>query len=677
MRFVKSKIALSALFISSLSFSAIAKDAPKKSNKLDTIVVTANPLQRSTSDLAQPVTVLEGDDLLRKMQSTIGETLSQEPGIRSTYFGPNASRPVIRGLEGDQINILQNGINNIDASANSVDHNIPIDPLTIERVEVIRGPAALMYGSKAVGGVVNIIDNRIPSKPIKEKLTGRADAHYNSVNRERSGAILMEGGVGDYAWHINGARRLSDNIRIPGYARSQRLRAAEPLTGGDQENRNKLVNSDNLSESGSVGLSKFFNKGYVGVALTNYTSNYGTVAEEDVTIDMRNQRIDIAGNFEDPFEKIKEIKYKVGLSDYEHIEYEGADVGTVFKNRGYDSRVELVHNKIGSLEGAFGIQSNFSDFSAIGAEAYLAPSETLTNSAFLLEELALDKKWSLQFGGRLDYQRIDVVETPVFGVAKSRDDYTGSGSLGTVYKISDTYSASASAAYTQRAPTAQELYANGAHVATGAFEVGNANLKVQKSQSLDFSLRKEKGILTGEANVFYNRFQDFTTLVATGGTDPDSGFPIYNYVNLPADFYGAEIKANIEAYKKGSHELNFEIRGDYVEARNRTTSEPLARISPPRVGGSVIYDYQKLGFRVDADYTFGQNHVPENESATDGYTMVNFNTDYDVNIGPTSSVLYFRVTNVLNEEARNHVSFLKERTPLPARSFMVGVRTVF
>lgn len=661
MKSIKFISVVSVLLSASAVSSAQAED---KTTTLNPIVVTANPLGRSANQLSQPVTVLSGDNLVRKLQPTIGETLSQEPGIRSTYFGPNASRPVIRGLEGDQIQVLQNGIGNLDASQTSVDHNVAIDPLSVERIEVIRGPAALLYGSKAVGGVVNVIDNRIPNQPIAEKITGVTDARYNSANNERSGSILLEGGVGNYAWHVNGFKRLTDNVEIPGFANSDK-------TG----KRGEILNSQSNSEGGTVGVSKFFKKGYFGISATNYQSNYGTVAEEEVTIDMEQKRFDIAGSYKEPLKYIKEVKYKAGYSDYEHTEFEGEEVGTVFENEGYNGRIEILHDKLGLFEGAIGLQSESSDFSALGEEAYLPPATTDINSAFIFEEIPFDKL-TLQLGGRLDHQRIQTDQTASFGAAKSRDDLTGSGSLGFVYKLPKGYSTALSASYTQRAPNSQELYANGEHVATNTFENGDENLDIQQSTGLDLSFRKETGSVTGEVNFFYNHFQDFITLQATGGTSSD-GSPIYNFVNLPAEFYGAEFKTGFKAYDKASTKLDFEIRGDYVEARNRNTGEPLARISPARIGGSAIYQYQKTSLRLDLDYTFSANHVPTSETKTDGYTMLNLGTDYEINVGPTISKLYLQATNLLDEEARNHVSFLKDQAPFAGRSIMIGIKTAF
>lgn len=643
---------------------------------LKPIVVTASPLGRLANELAQPINVVSGDDLHHKLRPTIGETLSQELGIRSTYFGPNSSRPIIRGLDGDQIQILQNGVSNLDASSASIDHNVAIDPLSVERIEVVRGPAALLYGSKAVGGVVNVIDNRIPSERIEKKITGVTDARFNSANNERSGSILLEGGIENYAWHANGFKRTTDDVKIPEFARSSRLRAETPLDEGEIEAKNKLPNSQSDSKGGTIGVSRFFKKGYLGVSLTNYNTNYGTVAEPDVTIKMKQQRIDVAGAYKEPLEHIKEVKYKFGLSDYKHTEFEGSEVGTIFKNRGYDSRVEIIHNKLGLLEGAFGFQSGTSNFSANGAEAFLPKTNTKTNSGFIFEELPLGNL-RLQFGGRLDYQTVKAKEGIVLESAESRNDLTRSGSAGAVYNPIKGYAVALSGSYTERAPNAQELYANGQHVATNNFEVGNKNLKTQQSQGLDLAFRKELGAVKGEVNFFYNRFQNFITSIATGANDDESDLPIYNYVNLNAEFYGAEAKTEFTAFDANSRKLTFEIRGDYVEARNSDTKKPLPRIAPLRIGASSIYHYQKICFRVDADYTFAQNRVAQFERATDGYTMLNAAVDYEMNVGPTNSTLYLKATNLLDEEARSHTSFLKDIAPLAGRSIMIGVRSAF
>ncbi len=685
------------LAVASTLFISPAFSRDLSSTTLQSVVVTANPFLHSAQDLAQPVTELSGDNLLKKLQPTIGETLSQELGIRSTYFGPNASRPVIRGLGGDQIQILQNGVANIDASAASDDHGVSIDPLSIERIEVVRGPAALLYGSKAIGGVVNVIDNRIPSQPIAEKLTGVVDARYNSVNNERAASALFEGGVENYAWHFNRFKRETDDVKIPGYARSKNLRSAEPLAENESEERNKLNNSQSQSDGSTIGLSRFFDKGYFGVSFTDYNNDYGVLGhkhseheehgheeheehaeeqEPEVTIKMKQQRLDFAGEYKEPASYIKNVKYKLGLSNYEHTEFEGSEIGTVFKNRGYDSRIEIVHEKLGAFEGAGGFQSSMSDFSALGAEAFLPSTKTHTNSGFILEEIPVGNL-RFQLGGRFDYQTIKSDASPIFGAAQSREDLTGSGSAGFVYHPITNYAVALSTSFTQRAPNAQELFANGVHVATSNYELGDKNLKVQQSQGIDLSLRKEYGVVTGEVNFFYNRFQNFITSMLTGEDDAESELPIYAFRNIGAEFYGAEAKAKFIAYDLNAHKLAFEIRGDYVEAKNTNTNEALPRISPARIGASAIYNYQKIGLRLDADHTFAQNRTAQFERKTEGYTMLNAGADYKTNLGSSNFTLYLKATNLLNEEARNHISFLKEIAPLAGRSIMIGVRSSF
>lgn len=663
------------LFCSLLpSLTSIAEESFNNDLTLEPIIVTANPLERSNNKFLKPITTLDEKDLLSKAQSTIGETLSHEIGIRSTYFGPNSSRPVIRGLEGNQINILQNGIDNLDASAVSVDHNVAFDPLAVKKIEVIRGPAALLYGSKAVGGVVNILDNRIPDKQIEQKITGKTDIKYNSANNERSGSILIEGGFDKYSWHINSFKRLTNNIKIPDFANSKNLREQDSSLANI---KNKLPNSQSENMGGTIGVSRFFDNGYFGVSYTNYDSNYGTVAEPDVTIDMKQDRFDLAGryNFNDNL-VLNKINYKLGFSDYNHIEFEGGSVGTIFKNRGYDSRIEVVHNKLGLFKGLIGFQTGQNDFSANGEEAYLAPSSTNSNSLFILEEIDSDDI-IYQIGGRIDHQKIKTKTSSSFGEAKSRDDLTGSGSLGLVYNYDENYSIGISTTYTQRAPNAQELYANGNHVATGSFEIGNENLSTQKSYGIDLFLKKNSDNIDGEINLFYNNFNDFITLVSNGNNDLESGFPIYNYVNLPAKFYGAEIKAKFNIFDYSKHNLDLELKGDYVEARNSKTNEPLPRISPARLGLTAYYNYNNINFKFDTNYTFAANNVAENETKTAGYLMLDTSVEREFNFNKTKAIFYVKATNLLDKTARNHVSFIKDQAPLAGRSFMIGVRNKF
>ena len=685
------QILLSSLFILAPNHILAKQDT----TELDSIIVTANPLNNNSNEVVKATTQISGDELLLKVQPTIGETLTQELGIRSSYYGPNASRPVIRGLDGDQINILQNGVSNLDASANSPDHNIAFDPLSIEKIEVIRGASALFYGAKAVGGVVNLIDNRIPKQKINQELAAMTDMSYNSANNERSGSILLEGDVNNYAWHFNGFKRLTDNLEIPDYARSAAERKKEPLHAGESEVRNKLENSSSNTEGATFGVSRFFDKGYFGVAVTSYDSKYGVPGhsheeeeEVNVAIDMKQKRLDFAGEYKLDDSYIKKIDYKIGASHYKHSELEGANIGTVFKNDGYDGRVEFTHKKIGSLQGVVGVQSGKTNLNVTGEEAFLPASKTTNNSIFILEELPLfenktqgkslqSRDIKLQIGARVDQQRIAVNRNAKFSNINSRDDLTFSSSLGVISNLNQENIITGSVSYTERAPNAQELYANGKHVATRIFEKGKQDLDVQRSLSFEVALRNNKSSYNSEINLFYNYFQDFIVLNPTGTKDSESQLEIYKYLNVPAEFYGIEANINLDGYRKNHHQINYELRGDYIAARNRKDGSDLPRIAPPRIGASYIHKYHDLSFRLDGDYHFKQNKTAAAESATEDYFMFNFKTNYNLDLRNTNTNLYLKVNNILDQEARNHVSFLKDEVPMSGRSIMIGIKNIF
>jgi iron complex outermembrane receptor protein len=643
---------------------------------MDRQVITGTPLGRTLFDLATPASVLSDRELAVRLQSTLGETVNTLPGVNSTSFGPNVSRPVIRGLDGDHIRILENGVGLIDASATSVDHAVGTDPLTIRRIELVRGPAALLYGSTAVGGVVNVINNRIPDQRMGAPITGSFEGRYESVSNLRSGGGLIEGGHQGLTYHFDGFTRAADELRIPGFARSEQLRTLDPLPPGKAEANGHLPNSAGQSDGGATGLSYVWDKGYVGGSVSGFNNNYGTVAEEDVTIRLHQRRVDLAGEFIAPNDQINKVTYKLGLSDYRHTEYEGPAPGTVFTNRGYDGRVELLHAPLGRFEGAVGFESQRSDFSALGDEAFLPKTTSLGNSAFVFEEINFDPV-RLQFGGRFDYQTVDAEENPKFGPAAARDFTTESGSAGAVYTFLQDYAAALSVAYTQRAPNYQELFAKGPHLATAAFEVGNRALGIEHSVSIDFSLRKRAGRVTGSLGGFYNRFDKFITLKPNGQTAPQFKVPIYDYLGLPADFYGTEAEAVFHLLETELNKLHFNARFDWLAARIRNTGEPLPRISPIRFGGGLTYDHGPFETRIEVLRYQSQNHVSVGELPTHGYTMLNFSVTYHIKFCRVDFDLVGRGVNLLDEEARNHVSFLKDIAPQSGRGASLSLRTSF
>ncbi len=671
--------------------------------ELDPIIITGSPLGGTLFEQAQPVSVLEGDKLLLSLEPSLGETLSKTAGVRSTYYGPAASRPVIRGLDGDRIRVLQNGLNTIDASATSVDHAVSFDPVSVQRIEVVRGPATLLYGANAIGGVVNVIDGRIADHRIDESVRGSLGSQYSSVSSGVSKNAMLEGGVGGWTWHLEGYQREGADLRIPGDARSARLQHAKPLAAGEKEESGHLENSYLNTEGFSLGTSYIWDSGYFGLAYSGFDAQYGSPAEKAVSIDLTQRRWDFQGAFNAPISKVKSIKYRFATSDYEHTEFEGGEGGTQFKNRGFDGRIEFAHEKLGPFEGALGFQFERSDFSALGDEKFLPRVLTNTRSAFLFEELTVNDTCKLQGGLRYDHISADAAEDKDFGPARSRTFNNVSGSLGLVVTPTDDYAVALSAAYSRRAATYQELYAFGPHVATGTFEIGDANLPVEQALGLDLSLRKRTGLVTGSATVYYNRFQNFIGQFTNGETRPFGEgelLPVYAYRATDAEFYGGELEATVHLLKPvtapepviasgknpvapvenpsmASAKLDLELKADYVHATDISSHAPLPRISPFHASVALDYHHGAYGARLEGIWAAAQSRVAQDELPTDRYFLVNAALTYTVTKGPVTMDIYLKGVNLTDEEAREHTSFLKDVAPLAGRGVVAGVKLTF
>lgn len=663
---------------------------------IDAVVVTANRSDLTLFQQVQPATVLVGKDLQYKLQPTLGETLDREPGVSSTSFGPGASRPVVRGLGDDRVRILQNGTSVLDVSNVSPDHAVATDPLTIRSVEVVRGPATLLYGPNTIGGVVNVIDDRIPQERFTGTYpTGKFATSVGSADDlfSQSGAITW--GSGPLVFHLDGFNRETDDIDIPGYARSAALRKASPLPAGEEEARGTLPNSATHSKGAGLGGSYIWDGGFIGFSYSGVDSTYGTVAEPDVTIGMSQRRWDMRGAVYTPAPWIKEIDFKLGYSDYDHTEFEGTEVGTKFIIEGYDGRVELLHEKIGLLEGAFGFESQYSEFSALGEEAFLPEVDNAVNSVFIFEEIPVDKL-RFQFGARYDHQTNETQADAVFGPGLDRDFNGFSTSGGIVYQPVEDYAIALSLAYTQRPPTYVELFADGPHVATGTFEVGDDRLDTEDSLSLDLSVRKRAGRVTGSVSGFYYRFTDFISAQPTGGFDPVDGLPIYAYQPIPANFWGGEVETTFHllepatappvADAKGgvlapptvsSQRLDLILRADYVNAEDRDTGEPIPRIPPFRTSLALDYGNGPFSARLEGQYAASQHRHADYETATEDYFLVNAGVSYDVKLGGVQSTLYVKGTNLTDEEARQSTSFLKDVAPVAGRGIIAGITAEF
>ena len=652
----------------------VTERAANEAILLPPVVVTANPLGSALFDLVSPVSVLSGKELSFRQESTLGETLSKLPGISSTYFGPNASRPVIRGLDGDRVRIMQNGIGMLDVSALSPDHATAVDPLVVDRIEVVRGPAALMYGGAAVGGVVNTLDNRIPQFPING-YTGRVEPRIGGAANERSGAAVLEAGNGMVALHADIASRQTDDLRIPGFARSNRQRVLDDSTV--EQTQGRLINSSLSSDSGALGAALTLDNGYLGLSYSDFKANYGTVVEPDVRVNMNSKRLGVAGEVRELDTFVQGVKFKYGYTDYLHNELEKGAIATTFKNKGYETRIDATHAKLGPFTGAFGVQLSNVDFAALGEEAFLPKVNTDAKALFIYEE-AVFGDVKLTAGGRNEHTTVesagDSPTTTRFGPAQARKFSASSGALGALYTFNQNIGLAANFSHTQRVPTYAELFANGRHVATGQFEVGDTTLSKEKSNGADLQLRWRSGLHSASISGFYTRFQNYIALINSGQEQEELTEALFRAVK--AEFYGFEAEGKFRVYEKNGN-LDFNLRGDYVRAKNSDTGEPLPRISPMRLGMGLDYQLGKFSAKLDVTHSFEQDRVAANELPTGGYTLTNTMLNYRFKTPKVNWDAYIKGNNLFNQEARAHTSFLKELAPLPGRGFLMGVRANF
>jgi iron complex outermembrane receptor protein len=675
-----------SLFLASLAGAQTAP-APKGPHQhenplhLENFVVTASPLARAPDEISTPTSVLAGPALTQRLQSSLGETLAGIPGIDSTYFGPGASRPVIRGLGGDRIRMLTGGVGTIDASVVSPDHAVSLDPLLVDRIEIVRGPAALLYGGGAVGGVVNVIDGRIPETLPPGPLAGRLEARGDTASRERAGAAVLTGARDRIAWRVDAFRRETDDLRIPGYAGTDALRAEEAAEHGEtlEEHdaeliRGRLPNSSTKTDGASAGLSYIGASGHLGFAYNGYNSLYGVPGhdhgDEGVRIDLRQRRLDVHGEWLAESGFVRAAKFQLGVANYRHVELEGAEIGTRFDNDGYEGRLELVHVRAGPFEGALGLQASRSDFRAAGAEAFLPPSVTRNLGLFLYEEAPGDTvTW--QFGARVERQKITADGPGAVGRSHTPVTLTA----GAIWKLPADLSLAVALSANERAPNAQELFADGPHAGTGAYELGDPSLGLERSTGIDLSLRRRAGHITGEIGVFLNRFNGYIFEAATGANE--SGLPVFAFRQRDARFYGGEAEITVHLHETEHTTADIRFFVDTVRGTNTTDDAPLPRITPVRFGAA--FDWRNGPWSLAAEWRHirRQDRIAPSETATGGYNLASASASRRFVFGRNQLEAFVRGTNLLDETARVHASFLKDIAPLPGRSLTAGLRLTF
>lgn len=668
------------------------------------ILVTASGFERGQLDLATPTNVLTGDELQVSLQPTLGETLAAEPGVNSTYFGPGASRPIVRGLGGDRVRMLEGGLDVGDVSSASPDHNVSTEPAHAERIEVLRGPATLLYGSSAIGGVVNVIDGLIPSVQTDRLLSGQVDVRTATVNDEVMGSLSLGGEGGEWGWHVQALRRDTEDYEIPGFAEVSGLEEDHEHEGDEheegedhteeeehEEEFGSLANSDLETTSVGAGVSRFFDRGFVGVSVSGYDSDYGVPGgghehgheheageeegeehaeeEEGIRIDMQRRRADLRAESTREFGVFQGLKARLGVVDYEHDEVEASgEIGTTFVNDAYEARLELVQGAGERHSGSWGLQASSRELEAIGDEAFIPKTDSLNLALFTFQELTAGD-FLYQFGARFENQDNDAVGQP------SRSFSGASASAGVVWEFSDDWALAGSLARSVKFPSGEELYTFGPHFATQAFEIGNPDLEEETSVGLDLSLRRTAGRVTGEITLFRNDFSDYISPAFTG--EEEDELPVLAYSQADAEFTGAEVQATIELWRGGHGHLDLDLFADSVRAELTDSGEPLPRIPPRRIGGGLHFHSDRWTARAQVTDVDDQDRLGENETPTAGYTMVNASVGYRVFTDRVVYDLLLAGRNLTDEDARNHVSFLKDSVPLPSRDLSLALKVSF
>ena len=638
------------------------------------VVITGNPLSKSS--ISSAVSSLSGQSLLEQGQSTLGETLNQLPGVSSTYFGPNASRPIIRGLDGDRIRVLNNSGASMDASSLSYDHAVPMDVLSTERIEVLRGPSALQYGGSAIGGVVNVIDNRIPRQKM-QGLTGKAQSQLASGNRERSNGAMLEVGQGDWVFHADAFDRRTSDVKVP-----QNLVCNKP---GSPELAPRICNSASEGQGGAVGASVFFDRGYLGLSVNSYQSNYGTVAEDEVTIGMKSKRAALEGEWRAETGVVQSLNFQASQTDYKHTEFDAGEAGTLFANKGHDVRVQLRHkpwrSATGVWEGVWGWQSELGKFSADGAEAFAPFSNTRTQALFLIEEYAVGQT-RFNLGIRRENVSVESLGNPdptvdrfELGVRKFSPQSLASS---VSWQVLPQWRLSANASRVERAPKDYELFANGPHIATAAWERGDSNLGLEKANSFDVSADWQQGPNQFKVTAFQSQFSNFIGLL--GSSEIEEDLPVQVYQGVRAQFSGVEASAQTRLLQTAGT-LDLVLKADAVRASNLTSGEPLPRISPVRLGASLLHAAGPWTARLGFDWHAAQDRVPTGSMTTESYTLWHGFVSYKQKLSGTTLNWFGKLDNLSNQWAYSATSILTStapgESPLPGRSLKLGVMATF
>lgn len=649
---------------------------------LDEVVVSAAAGARRRSEAYQPASVMTDRDLVAAGEASLGETLSREPGVTSTYFGPGASRPVIRGMGGDRVRILEGGIGVGDASGTSPDHAVSVEARSADRIEVIRGPATLLYGSSAVGGIVNVLDGKIARERPTRPFTGYVEGLAGTVSDEKTGSASFSATTGNFVLTGSGLWRDASDYAIPGFAEID----PEP---GEELEEGVLENSALESRRATTGVTYVGDRGYFGVAYTNQRSDYGVPGhhhgeedpgipgmegEEAVSIDLDQNRFDFEGQLRFGAGTIRNLKGRFGYADYTHVELEGEEIGTSFFNTYFEGRLESEHSLNERMQGAVGAQLISRDFEAIGDEAFVPPSQTLSFGAFAYEDYAFTDVLGVQGGLRFEGQTAESTDAEV-----NRAFSEMSASLGANWAASEVVSFAFSGSRSVKMPNSEELFSNGPHAATESFEIGDPNLGVETALGIDITGHLHFDRFRGGGSFFTTGFNDYIYADATGGEQ--DGLTEFAYVQGDARFKGFEFEAELDIVEgdplMNAPHVSIDALADFVTAKLTDTDEYLPRIPAFRLGGGVNFRQGGFVVRSGARYTASQESLGAFETPTESFTMVDASLTYRIFSGGVFHDITLVGNNLTNAEARMHTSYLKDIAPLPGREIRLIYRLNF
>ncbi len=667
-----------------------------------TIVVSAAGLKQL--DILAGTSVFEAADIQRNLDGQIGEVLAKLPGVSASSFSPGASRPVLRGFQGERVRVLIDGLGTSDVSNTSVDHATTIDPLTAERIEVLRGPAVLLYGSQAIGGAVNVIDKRIPTRRPDEKIHLDALAAWNSASDLRNGGASLDVPIGSsLVFHVDGSYRETDDLEIGGFQVSEALRQEIFELADEEEAEGEIEEAEELREAANqrgfipnsatqtwtinTGFGLVLGDSTFGASIGWYDTEYGVPSrpgtehaheddgdddeeegEEIVTIGLEQFRADFRGDIALGEGFFQRLKLRVGYSDYTHTEFEGDEIGTTFDSESIEARVELTQKETGPLRGSLGLQYTYRDFFAEGAEAYVPPNVTDQIAIFALQEYG-SGPFQIEAAGRVEFTEVE--SQPI---SARREFETFSGALGLVWEGEQALRAGVNLSRVERAPSAEELFSNGPHIATQAFEIGDPSFSKESAWGIEAFARGNLGTAQFSVAVFQQWFDNYIFLDETA--DEEDGLPVFVYQQDDANYFGIEGELTLPFYNDGNLTLLADVRGSYINAELDDGSA-IPRIPPIELLGALEAQTPAFDVRAEVQWFGEQDDVAAFETETDSFALVNASIAWRPLPSRENVTVLVGVDNIFDVVGRRHASFTKDFVPLAGRNAKASVRLSF